>query len=58
MSRAEVYRLISLGQLTCVRFGEQMVRVRMEDLVKFIDDHIQYGKGGERKATEELKIKA
>jgi excisionase family DNA binding protein len=43
VSKAQVYRLMRAGELRCVRFGQQTVRVRQEDLELFIKDNSMFG---------------
>jgi excisionase family DNA binding protein len=39
VSRTQAYKLMAIGDLPCVRFGGQTVRVRQGDLDQFITDH-------------------
>jgi excisionase family DNA binding protein len=43
VSRTQAYRLAKDGQLPCVRFGAQTVRVRVEDLQAFIESNRRNG---------------
>lgn len=39
ISKAHAYQLISQGLIPSVRFGKKTVRVKSEDLQRFIDDN-------------------
>ncbi len=39
VSKSQAYRLMDT-ELTCVRFGSATVRVRLGDLQKYIEDHL------------------
>jgi excisionase family DNA binding protein len=43
ISKAQAYRLMRTGELKCVRFGPQTVRVRKDDLTEFIKENLIYG---------------
>lgn len=49
VSRTQAYRLMSMGQLQYVRFGEQTLRVRAGDLDQYILDHVEKGSSVSRK---------
>lgn len=38
VSKATAYRLAQTGELACVRFSKSTVRVRPQDLERFIDE--------------------
>jgi excisionase family DNA binding protein len=50
VSRTQAYKLMAIGDLPCVRFGGQTVRVRQGDLDQFIADHTS------RQANESLPV--
>ena len=39
VSKTTIYRLIQIGDLPAVHIGDELVRVRVEDLEKFILEH-------------------
>lgn len=41
VSRTTVYRLAQIGELPCVRFAGATVRVRAEDLERYISEHLR-----------------
>jgi excisionase family DNA binding protein len=43
VSRTQAYRLAATGELPSVRFGVQTVRVRLDDLQKFINENRRNG---------------
>jgi excisionase family DNA binding protein len=43
VSRTQAYRLASTGELPSIRFGGQTVRVRVDDLQKFIEENRRNG---------------
>lgn len=49
VSRTQAYRLMQMGEIPSVRFGQRTVRVRPEDLKRYIEKHIcheeEKGKG-------------
>jgi excisionase family DNA binding protein len=55
VSRTQAYKLMAIGDLPCVRFGGQTVRVKQGDLDQFISDHSsrQPGQGEESLAVSE-----
>jgi excisionase family DNA binding protein len=55
VSRTQAYKLMAIGDLPCVRFGGQTVRVKQGDLDRFISDHSsrQSGQGEESLAVSE-----
>ena len=41
VSRTQAYRLMQMGEIPSVRFGQRTVRVRPEDLKRYIETHTQ-----------------
>ena len=41
VSKTTIYRLIQIGDLPAVHIGDELVRVRMVDLEKYILEHAQ-----------------